>query len=119
MFLDCVYQLLKQQPRAFEFDESLLLSMMDAAISGRFGTFMFVFIFFFLLLDVLLSRFDCERERAVHDVFTKTPCFLNWVLQHKQCFANRSYFPVSGIIQVSSSMKRLTVWKEWFLRYAN
>lgn len=40
MFLDCVHQLLLQHPRAFEFDASLLLALMDAAISGRFGTFL-------------------------------------------------------------------------------
>jgi hypothetical protein len=40
LFLDCVHQLLAQHPRAFEFGEDLLVAAMDAALSGRFGTFL-------------------------------------------------------------------------------
>ncbi len=101
MFLDCVHQLLLQKPRAFEFGQDFLVSMMDAAISGRFGTFLY----------------DCERERLEHDAISKTPCFLNWSLMRKSAFSNPLYHPLPGLLQVSSSLKRLEVWRAWFLRY--
>jgi hypothetical protein len=47
-FLDCVWQMLRQAPDAFEFNEGLLVALAEHAYSGRFGTFLF----------------DCERDRA-------------------------------------------------------
>lgn len=38
-FIDCVYQLIKQFPTAFEFNEDLLLEVVDACRDCRFGTF--------------------------------------------------------------------------------
>ena len=53
-FLDCVWQLMAQQPSAFEFNAAFLGSIMDEVLSCRYGTFLY----------------NCEREReqaALHD----------------------------------------------------
>ena len=48
-FLDCVMQLLRQFPAAFEFTEAFLLELHDHTLSGLFGTFLY----------------NCERERVL------------------------------------------------------
>ncbi len=102
MFLDCVHQLLLQHPRAFQFSGELLVATMDAALSGRFGTFLY----------------DCEREREEHRVASDTPCFFAWVLMRGGQFANRNY-QAGGheVLSANTSLKRLRVWDEWFLRH--
>jgi len=39
-FMDCVWQLWDQFPRCFEFNESLLLFILESLYSCRFGTFL-------------------------------------------------------------------------------
>ena len=40
LFLDCVWQVLRQYPNHFEFNEDLLVAMCDHVYSCRFGTFL-------------------------------------------------------------------------------
>jgi hypothetical protein len=40
IFLDCVYQILYQFPTEFEFNEYLLISLGDAVMQGKYGTFL-------------------------------------------------------------------------------
>ncbi|GIQ89294.1 myotubularin family protein, partial [Kipferlia bialata] len=49
-WLDCVFQLITQQPQEYEFNEDLLLFLGHHAYSQRFGTFLC----------------DCEHDRTVH-----------------------------------------------------
>ncbi|KAH3760213.1 myotubularin-related protein 1/2 [Pelomyxa schiedti] len=39
-FLDCIFQLMQQYPSAFQFNDSFLVSIMEEALIGRFGTFL-------------------------------------------------------------------------------
>jgi myotubularin-related protein 3/4 len=39
-FLDCIHQLLLQNPSSFEYNEQFLLHIADAAVSGLFGNFL-------------------------------------------------------------------------------
>ncbi len=39
-FLDCVWQIFKEMPEPFEFNERLLMYLADNAFGGRFGTFL-------------------------------------------------------------------------------
>ncbi|KAI9908181.1 hypothetical protein PsorP6_004554 [Peronosclerospora sorghi] len=52
LWLDCVWQFLRQYPTEFEFNERFLLALADHVYSCKFGTFMF----------------DCERQRLVAHV---------------------------------------------------
>lgn len=47
LWLDCVWQYIRQYPTECEFNESFLLTLADHVYSCKFGTFMF----------------DCERQR--------------------------------------------------------
>lgn len=38
-WIDCVWQLTRQFPEAFEFNEQLLISILDHMYAGYFGTF--------------------------------------------------------------------------------
>ncbi len=40
LFIDCVWQIFKDLPIAFEFNERLLIYLADNVASGRFGTFL-------------------------------------------------------------------------------
>eukprot|EP00007_Cunea_sp_BSH-02190019_P005553 CAMPEP_0174232408 /NCGR_PEP_ID=MMETSP0417-20130205/2700_1 /TAXON_ID=242541 /ORGANISM="Mayorella sp, Strain BSH-02190019" /LENGTH=2427 /DNA_ID=CAMNT_0015310457 /DNA_START=88 /DNA_END=7371 /DNA_ORIENTATION=+ len=55
-FLDGVWQLMQLFPRAFEFNERLLTSILEALYSNQFGTFLF----------------ESERERVEYDVANST-----------------------------------------------
>lgn len=39
-FIDCVWQVMKQYPHAFEFNEHFLITILDHLYSCRFGTFL-------------------------------------------------------------------------------
>ena len=78
MFIDCVYQLINQFPLHFEFNSHFLITILDAAYSCQFGTFLCntekvfnltseiphsiifsnfsVFFFFFLLFKNILKK---------------------------------------------------------------
>lgn len=51
LWLDCVWQFIRQFPSECEFNEKLLLTLADHLFSCKYGTFMF----------------DCERQRWVYD----------------------------------------------------
>jgi hypothetical protein len=40
LFLDCVWQIFKEMPAAFEFNEKFLVFLADQSIFTRFGTFL-------------------------------------------------------------------------------
>jgi myotubularin-related protein 1/2 len=63
-WLDCVWQCLKQNPDAFEFNEALLLLLADHLRSGWFGTFLM----------------DCERERRAPELRLADRTVSLWVL---------------------------------------
>jgi len=59
-FIDAVWQMLRQFPVAFAFNEMFLITLLDAVLLNRFGTFLF----------------DNERERQQYKVKTSTVvCF--------------------------------------------
>lgn len=55
-FLDSVYQLICQNPTAFEYNDQFLIYIMDCVYSCQFGTFLF----------------DTVREREIHRVSERT-----------------------------------------------
>lgn len=63
-YVDCVYQLLRQHPTAFEFNEAFLAFVLDELYSCRFGTFLC----------------DCERERADNKLSERTSSIWTYLL---------------------------------------
>lgn len=44
-FFDCVFQLCRLFPKSFEFNDQLLISILDKMMSCKFGTFLGIIIF--------------------------------------------------------------------------
>uniref|UniRef100_A0A3B5L6J5 Uncharacterized protein n=1 Tax=Xiphophorus couchianus TaxID=32473 RepID=A0A3B5L6J5_9TELE len=77
-FIDCVWQMTKQFPTAFEFNEHLLLTILDHLYSCRFGTFLY----------------NCEsiRDQQVsdHQGFLLL-VFLTWLFKSQQSPVEQRY----------------------------
>jgi len=114
-FVDCVWQMTQQYPTAFEFNESLLLDMLAALYSCRFGTFLF----------------NCEKEREDNRVRETTPSFWEYVQDNRTSYTNLCYDPpiaghggttlqtgVPTVLRVSSSMKDIRLWHNYYMQYA-
>ncbi|RUO97114.1 protein-tyrosine phosphatase-like protein [Jimgerdemannia flammicorona] len=76
-FLDCVYQLLRQHPTRFEFNEKLLVELHYHVYSCQFGTFLF----------------NCERERHVQSPQDSTCSVWDYVNSKRKEFLSDRYAP--------------------------
>ena len=111
-FMDCVYQIMQQFPTSFEFNESMILEMMDALYSCRFGTFLF----------------NCEQEREEFQVKQRTPSLWEYLQYNKAVFLNPCYeAPSSGtlvnssvppVLPVSTHMKNIRLWHNYYMQHA-
>jgi len=122
-FLDCVHQLMKQFPHAFQFNQRFLLLIVDAVYSCRFGTFIF----------------DTLKERAQARANTKTTPLWYFVSQVEDLLLNDDYVPpverpqemaegdfwllhhlpdLEAVrLRPDCSQKAMTLWNEYFFRY--
>eukprot|EP01090_Pellita_catalonica_P005390 TRINITY_DN1537_c0_g1_i1.p1 TRINITY_DN1537_c0_g1~~TRINITY_DN1537_c0_g1_i1.p1 ORF type:complete len:607 (-),score=52.56 TRINITY_DN1537_c0_g1_i1:989-2809(-) len=100
-FLDCVWQLLHQFPKFFEYSENLLVMCATHVYSCRFGTFLF----------------DCEKQRAEAKVKQRTESF--WDFLEKQVASNRSFYINPEYEETESVLlpnpKFLKLWKSFYL----
>uniref|UniRef100_M4BKR6 Myotubularin phosphatase domain-containing protein n=1 Tax=Hyaloperonospora arabidopsidis (strain Emoy2) TaxID=559515 RepID=M4BKR6_HYAAE len=103
LWLDCVWQYLRQYPTECEFNESLLLALADHVYSCKFGTFMF----------------DCEQQRT--DFFAKHRAFSIWseINSHSDRFTNPMYAPSEQVtlLPPSTLSKNIKLWKGYFCRW--
>ena len=128
-FVEVIWQILRQFPCAFEYNERYLLAILDAMYSTRFGTFLF----------------NCEKERVDNNVFTGkllSTFFAHLVAaEHKtnhklQCcaetvslwthllspinialYVNPRYVPCFHTLWPSFDAKNIVLWEGYFLRY--
>uniref|UniRef100_K3X024 Uncharacterized protein n=1 Tax=Globisporangium ultimum (strain ATCC 200006 / CBS 805.95 / DAOM BR144) TaxID=431595 RepID=K3X024_GLOUD len=104
-FLDCVWQLWRQYPTYFEFNGKLLECIADAIFSGRYGTFLG----------------NCDRERKAWSLQTRTASLWTHVLDHKATYQNPFYRPQTEttlLPPVSSVLRQVTLWSEYYFRSA-
>jgi hypothetical protein len=123
-FLDCVFQIVRLQPTAFEFTSQLLVQIADAVYDCRFGNFMH----------------DCERERATAAVEDRTPSLWVYLSANLQALrlANAEWegdvatkaTDVDGVMPTSSAtgllerlcpsalLRSVVLWDEYFVRYS-
>ncbi|CAH0520007.1 unnamed protein product [Peronospora belbahrii] len=103
LWLDCVWQFIRQYPTECEFNESLLLTLADHVYSCKFSTFMF----------------DCERQR--NDIFAKHRVFAIWSEINSQSdrFTNDMYAPneQTTVLSPSTLSKNIKLWKGYFCRW--
>ena len=103
-FCDCVYQLLRLAPCAFEFNELLLEDTMDAVFSCHFGTFLC----------------DSDKERDEAQLRSRTESFWSLVNQRQQArlYANVFYDPKADgdVILPSITPWNMSLWG-YYVRY--
>ncbi|CRK30585.1 hypothetical protein BN1708_005223 [Verticillium longisporum] len=76
-FLDCVYQLLRQNPDRFEFNERFLRRLLYHLYSCQYGTFLY----------------NSEKQRHDVDLSHKTSSVWGYFLSKKAEFTNKAYNP--------------------------
>lgn len=100
-FLDCVYQLICQFPRAFEFNEKLLITLADAYHDGKYGTFLF----------------NSHRERQEARVGNVCPSVWWHIATNPNRYTNISFTPEPSFIMPDFIDRYLRFWSGFYFRY--
>uniref|UniRef100_M4BGD6 Uncharacterized protein n=1 Tax=Hyaloperonospora arabidopsidis (strain Emoy2) TaxID=559515 RepID=M4BGD6_HYAAE len=100
-FLDCVWQMTRQFPTCFEFNEKFLLHISDSLISGLYGTFLY----------------NSERERVLDKVWERTESVWTPVLENPGPFKNPLYRPTNRVLYPRANLKRVVLWDGMFFRW--
>jgi hypothetical protein len=100
-FIECVWQLLIQFPRHFQFNEKFLIYILDSMYSCEFGTFL------------------CSSEAQRNILKTKTKSIWTTVNQNSSEFTNLFYSEstYNSVIEPTDDSDRYRVWNEYYLRY--
>ncbi|TRY62491.1 hypothetical protein DNTS_033290, partial [Danionella cerebrum] len=103
LFLDSVWQILRQFPCSFQFNESFLVMLFEHAYASQFGTF--------------LGSSVAEREKL--QLCQKTVSLWSWVNrpQELERFLNPLYEPNNLVIWPSVAPQSLLLWEGVFLRW--
>ncbi|XP_018408096.1 PREDICTED: myotubularin [Nanorana parkeri] len=101
-FIDCVWQMSKQFPTAFEFNEHFLITILDHLYSCRFGSFL------------LSSEFAREKEK----VREKTQSVWSWINSEKSKYINPFYTKeLNRVLYPVASMRHLELWVNYYIRW--
>ncbi|XP_017565430.1 myotubularin [Pygocentrus nattereri] len=101
-FIDCVWQMTKQFPTAFEFNEHFLIVVLDHLYSCRFGTFLY----------------NCESIRDSHNVRTKTVSLWSLINSSTTSYVNPFFTPESSrVLYPVASMRHLELWVNYYIRW--
>ncbi|KAL4631405.1 myotubularin-like isoform X1 [Arapaima gigas] len=101
-FVDCVWQMTKQFPTAFEFNERLLVAVLDHLYSCRFGTFLY----------------NCDSARNSNAVRTKTVSLWSKINSDQASYTNPFYTIESGrVLYPVASMRHLELWVTYYIRW--
>ncbi|KAG8508331.1 Myotubularin [Galemys pyrenaicus] len=101
-FIDCVWQMSKQFPTAFEFNERFLITILDHLYSCRFGTFLY----------------NCESTRIKEDVPEKTVSLWSLINSNKEKFKNPFYTKeINRVLYPVASMRHLELWVNYYIRW--
>ncbi|NXG11855.1 MTMR9 protein, partial [Sakesphorus luctuosus] len=103
LFLDCVWQILRQFPCSFEFNEQFLIMLFEHAYASQFGTFLG----------------NNENERAKLKLPQKTMSLWSWVNRTEEMnrFKNPIYEANSLVIWPAVAPQSLQLWAGVFLRW--
>ncbi|CDK24516.1 unnamed protein product [Kuraishia capsulata CBS 1993] len=81
-FLDCIYQIMRQHPKAFEFNERFLRRLIYHLYSCQYGTFLY----------------DSEAERKLAKVEERTTSVWNYFKARRPEFTNTAYEQFEEVI---------------------
>ncbi|XP_039600005.1 myotubularin-related protein 2 [Polypterus senegalus] len=101
-FIDCVWQLTRQFPAAFEFNEFFLITILDHLYSCLFGTFLC----------------NSEQQRIKEGLQKKTISLWSYINSHLEEFLNPLYVNYSHhVLYPIVSMRHLELWVGYYIRW--
>lgn len=101
-FIDCVWQITRQFPAAFEFNELFLLTILDHLYSCLFGTFLF----------------NSEQQRVKEEVQTKTVSLWSYINSQLEEFTNPFYVNYENhVLYPVTSLRHLELWVNYYVRW--
>ena len=103
IFIECVWQLTRQCPTAFEFNEEFLVMVMDELYACRFGTFLA----------------NNERESYELRLRERTVSLWTEVDSRREEFLNPFFEEEHKALRVSASMRAMMLWERYYLRWAS
>ncbi|XP_024143929.1 myotubularin-related protein 1a isoform X2 [Oryzias melastigma] len=101
-FVDCVWQMTRQFPSAFEFNELFLITVLDYLYSCLFGTFLC----------------NSEQERVIQEVQTKTASLWSYINSQSEDFTNPFYENYQNhVLYPLASSRHLELWTSYYARW--
>ncbi|XP_057711483.1 myotubularin-related protein 1a isoform X1 [Corythoichthys intestinalis] len=101
-FVDCVWQMTRQFPAAFEFNELFLLTLLDHLYSCLFGTFLC----------------NSEEERAAQEIPTRTASLWSYVNSQFDDFRNPLYVNERHrALYPLATLRHLELWTAYYARW--
>ncbi|CAI2348872.1 unnamed protein product [Caenorhabditis sp. 36 PRJEB53466] len=102
-WLDCVWQLMQQKPRAFQFNERYLIEMHEHVYSCQFGTFIG----------------NCDKDRRDLNVSKRTKSLWSWMDARHDDYINPFYSPTAhvALLDLDTRAARFTVWTGMYNRF--
>uniref|UniRef100_A0A8C6LZ85 Myotubularin related protein 1a n=1 Tax=Nothobranchius furzeri TaxID=105023 RepID=A0A8C6LZ85_NOTFU len=101
-FVDCVWQMTRQFPAAFEFNELYLITVLDHLYSCLFGTFLC----------------NSEQERGAKEVQAKTVSLWSYINSQPEDFINPFYVDYQNhVLYPSVSSRHLELWTSYYARW--
>ncbi|KAI9560681.1 Myotubularin-related protein-like protein 2 [Daphnia sinensis] len=103
-FIDCVWQVTRQFPSAFEFNEHFLITILDHLYSCLFGTFLF----------------NTEQQRVKEDVKQQTVSLWSFINSHTDEFINPLYcaaYVEQHVLFPVASLRQLRLWTNYYCRW--
>ncbi|XP_064157663.1 myotubularin-related protein 2-like isoform X3 [Anguilla rostrata] len=101
-FIDCVWQLTRQFPSAFEFNEFFLITILDHLYSCLFGTFLC----------------NSEQQREKEELPKRTASLWSYINKQPEEFTNPLYVDYSNhVLFPVVSMRHLELWVGYYIRW--
>ncbi|KAG8453003.1 hypothetical protein GDO86_004712 [Hymenochirus boettgeri] len=101
-FIDCVWQMTRQFPNAFEFNEHFLVTILDHLYSCLFGTFLC----------------NSELQRLKEDVIQETVSLWSFINNQLDDFTNPLYVDYSNhVLYPVTSTRHLELWARYYIRW--
>ncbi|XP_076001666.1 myotubularin-related protein 1a isoform X2 [Genypterus blacodes] len=101
-FIDCVWQMTRQFPAAFEFNELFLITVLDHLYSCLFGTFLY----------------NTEQERTAKEVQNTTVSLWSYINSQPEDFTNPFYVNYEHhVLYPLVSSRHLELWTSYYARW--
>ncbi|XP_051755588.1 myotubularin-related protein 1a isoform X11 [Ctenopharyngodon idella] len=101
-FIDCVWQMMRQFPTAFEFNELFLITILDHLYSCLFGTFLY----------------NSEQERVEKALNSKTVSLWSYINSQPEDFTNPFYVDYENhVLYPLATLRHLELWTGYYVRW--